>query len=169
MSTFPSFWGRLQAERVRAFVAARGWTVATTLALLIFLMSLWIITPSSLMFRPVSWEYSPATGTAKFTRVLNVSPECSDPHATGPMNCGMFVRWAHIVYIPDGPSCTSSGVKVYDGRVQSEEIEATDLRRCLDNPENVAVLSWSPLLFGMIPMRPFTMTVPAGADIPRAR
>lgn len=140
---------------VKEFLRARLWTIFTVLIIVAATMVLWIITPSSIAFRPISWSYDRATGEATFTRVVNSSSP-------------MHVRWSHIVYVPDGPACSAGGIRLYDQRTQVETITISqDLKRCLDTPGNVAVLSWSPLLFGVIPLRPFTMTVPAGAEIPR--
>ncbi|PZQ49773.1 MAG: hypothetical protein DI556_09895 [Rhodovulum sulfidophilum] len=140
---------------LRTFVVARLWTVFTLLAIACAVLSLWLVTPPSILFRPIEWRYSPAERTATFTRVVNSS------HA-------LTVRWSHIVYTPDGPSCSSGGTRLYDPRTQVETFDISDgMRRCLDTPGNVAVLSWQPYLWNVIPLRPFTLTVPSGAEIPR--
>lgn len=137
------------------FFAARLWTIFTVLAVISLLMGGWLVTPSSILFRPVEWRYNPETGEATFTRVISSGRP-------------ILVRWAHIVYVPDGPACSDSDVRFYDGRTQVETIPIREgLRRCLDNPDNVAVLTWQPYLWGLIPLRPYAMTVPAGAEIPR--
>lgn len=142
-------------SKIGNFLKARLWTIFTCLAILVGLMVLWIITPSTIVFRPSSWTYDPATGTATFVRVVNTSKP-------------LHVRWAHIVYPPTGPACVGGGTRPYDSRVQIEIIKiGDDLKRCLDQPGNVAVLTWSPLLFNLIPLRPFALTIPAGAEIPR--
>ncbi len=137
------------------FISARLWTIFTVLLVLTMLMALWVITPSTILFRPVEWRYDPATGTATFTRVVS---------SRRPVT----VRWAHIIYVPGGASCSSGGTRPYDNRIKVETFEITDdMRRCLDDPSNVAVLTWSPLLWGVVPLRPYVLTVPAGAEIPR--
>ena len=150
------FRRELILRRFLNFVAGRLWTVFTTLFVVVALLTLWLITPSTLFFRPVSWSYHPETQTATFVRVI----------ANGN---AAWVRWSHVVYTARGQVCSDNDIRFYDPRVRIEEIPIRDsLARCLDDPRNIAVLSWSPLLYGMIPLRPYTMTIPAGAAIPRA-
>ena len=143
-------------KRIFAFLTARLWTAFTTLAVIAGLMMLWVVTPSTILFRPIEWTYDPATGVATFTRVV-ISDE------------PMLVRWSHIIYVPGERPCADGDMRPYDPNTQIEVIPVREnLRRCLDNPRNVAVLSWQPLLWGLIPLRPYTMTVPSGAEIPHA-
>lgn len=144
-------------NKIYHFLHARLWTVFTCLVILVFLMALWLVTPSTILFRPTSWTYDPAAGTVTFARLVN-----SDAPVT--------VTWSHIVYAPSGKSCADGGTRPYDNRVKVEIIPITgDLKRCLDQPDHIAVLSWSPRLWGIIPLRPYTMTIPADAQIPVLR
>lgn len=139
---------------LKNFLHNRLWTIFTCLFIIVGLMFLWIVTPSTLLFRPVEWKYEPTTGTVAFTRVVNSDRD-------------VIVRWSHIIYVHDG-SCAAGGIRPFDARTNLDMFPVQEsLRRCLDDPANVAILTWSPLWLGRIPLRPFTMTVPAGAEIPR--
>lgn len=131
--------------------------VASFMFLLVvfFLMLSWFAVPSSILFRPIEWSYDSKTGTAVSIRTVNTPKPA-------------LVRWAHIVYVPGGKTCSLGGVRYYDNLVRSETIPISPiLRECLDQPNNIAELSWSPYWLGIVPMRPFFLTVPKGAVVPR--
>ena len=138
---------------VRDFLKARLWTIFTCLFISVGVMTLWLITPSTILFRAIEWKYDPKTGVIEFTRDINSDRE-------------VVVRWSHIVYTAT-KSCSSGGIRPFDARVKVDIIKVDPaLKECLDDPKHVAVLAWSPLLWGIIPMRPSTMTLPTGASIP---
>jgi len=129
--------------------------ILTTLAVIAALMFAWVILPSSLFLRPVSWQYDLTAEKVTFQRIVNWP---------GPID----VRWAHTIYV-DGKICSStSGQRRFASTTTVDTIGLpSGFDACLHQVPAVAYLSWSVLAFGVIPLRPVTLLVPPDGVLPR--
>ena len=144
------------------------WSLFWALAIIAFLMFAWVSFSSVLILRPISWSFDKATGYVTFQRELNWPQTFS-------------AKWAHTIYVTDPPpgvpvSCSDDGVALYEpfemiGYQKIEVVQARyklseELAECARQPKTVSVLSWSVLLFGVIPLRPVLLVLPEGATAP---
>jgi hypothetical protein len=139
---------------MKSMLRALFWGMAAT----VLLLFAWLMVPSSLILRPVSMTYNPETGKATFQRIVN-------------WYAPVTARWAHTIYSLDGrEQCNDDGIRRYSPRVAQEVIGVSGrLEECLDkgSAHVVAVLTWSVLVYGIIPMRPTTLIIPADARLPQ--
>ena len=126
------------------------WVVFMTLTTVSVLLFTWSQVPTGLFLRPLNWTRDPSDGLIHFQRHLKWP---------GPV----FVSWNHTFYA-DGVTCVSSGFRASDPNVLEELFQVPpNLKPCIDAPGGAsAVLTWSIMFLGTIPMRPVTLAV----DIP---
>ena len=142
------------------------WTLFSVLATMLAVVALWIAIPSDRIITPISWEYDRATGMVDFQRVVNW-PGSVKAH------------WAHDMYVGNESECNDSGVTMYEPMMPIEEGEENEARKpktrarfpmplrlkpCADIDGSISILSWSVLVFGVIPMRPVYLSVPPDAQ-----
>lgn len=113
---------------------------------------IWLSIPGSAVIHPISWSYDRETGMATFARSVRwPSP--------------VLAAWTTEISRESGDNCHASGVSRYEPwrDVVSYPVQES-LRRCLDGGETVAIVfTWTPKLFGLIPLRPAMLGVPRSA------
>jgi hypothetical protein len=143
--------------RLQSFVTALR-AIYWSLMAVALAFFIWVSVPSSLILRPVTWEYDPSSQRVNVNRIIHW-PYTID------------VRFIHVFYHTgerNGDLCAfMDGVRPYRSDIVSEIIPVPpDVRECLERKDVVGRLSWSVLVLGFIPMRPTVMVIPPEAELP---
>jgi hypothetical protein len=106
------------------------------------LLGTWFVLSTSLFLRPLSVTYNFQERVFVFTR---------DLRWLGPTT----VSFNHTLYRPNGEVCVAHGRRVFEPGVGIDSLPVPEsLTSCFNDPNTTYYLSWSILVWGVIPLRP---------------